>query len=132
MDTKICSKCKRELPLTSFHKNGFDSKGNQKYRGYCKDCANTLEKERYKKKKTFINEQKHFCEKCGETRPYVLEFHHKNKEEKDFTVGKCKKGDLNLIQKEINKCAVLCSNCHKEFHFLEKEQDLTLEEYLRL
>ena len=73
-ESKVCSKCKRVLPLSYFHKNGFDSKGQQKYRGYCKDCANTLEKERYRKKKAFIDSQKECCAKCGDTRVYVLDF----------------------------------------------------------
>lgn len=47
METKICSKCNRELPLTNYHKNGFNSQGKQKYRGYCKDCANAIERNRY-------------------------------------------------------------------------------------
>lgn len=130
MDTKICSKCKRELPITHYHKNGFDSKGQQKYRGYCKDCANNLEKARYQKKKAFIDEQKRCCAKCGDTRVYVLDFHHKDRDEKDFTIGRIKKGSLDLIQNEIDKCAVLCANCHREFHYLEKEQGISLEDFL--
>lgn len=130
MDTKICSKCNRELPVTHYHKNGFDSKGQQKYRGYCKDCANSLEKSRYQKKKAFIDSQKHCCAKCGDTRVYVLDFHHKDKDEKEFTIGKIKKGSLSLIQNEIDKCAVLCANCHREFHYLEKEQGISLEDFL--
>lgn len=130
MDTKICSKCGRELPLTEYHKNGFDRQGRQKYRGYCKDCANNIERIRYKKKKQFIDNQKEKCAKCGESRTYVLDYHHKDSNEKDFTIGKVKKGSLDLIQKEIDKCVVLCANCHREFHYLEKEQNMTLEEYL--
>ena len=130
METKICSKCQKELPITHFHKNGFSSNGQQKYRGYCKDCANSIEKARYQKKKAFINAQKCRCEKCGDTRVYVLEFHHKDKEEKEFTIGKIKKGNLDLIQNEIDKCIVLCANCHREFHYLEKELGLTLEDFL--
>lgn len=130
METKICSKCNRELPISNFHKNGFDRNGNQKYRGYCKECANALERARYLQKKKYIDNQKCKCAKCGDTRTYVLDFHHKDKDEKEFTIGKIKKGSLELIQKEIDKCAVLCANCHREFHFLEKEEGITLEEYL--
>ena len=131
MDTKICSKCGKELPITEYHKNGFDRKGNQKYRGYCKKCANEIEKQRYRKKKEYIDNQKIQCAKCGETRTYVLDYHHKDSNDKDFTIGKIKKGSLDLIQKEIDKCVVLCANCHREFHYLEKEQKITLKDYLK-
>ena len=130
MDTKICSKCHKELPVSNFHKNGFNRQNNPKYRGYCKDCANQIERDRYKKKKSFAEAQKQCCIKCGETRPYVLDFHHIEKINKDFTVGKMKKGSLNVIQKEINKCVALCSNCHREFHYLERNKGITLDEYL--
>ena len=130
METKICSKCKRELPLTSYHKNGFNSQGRQQYRGYCKDCANNREKARYQEKKDYINQQKVCCEKCGDTRVWVLDFHHRDKDDKDFTIGALKKGSISVIQKEIEKCVVLCANCHREFHYLEREAGLSLEEYL--
>ena len=130
MESKVCSKCQRELSIDNFHKNGFDRKGNQKYRGYCKDCANALETQRYKKKKSFVNQQKEVCAKCGENRFYVLDFHHKDKEEKEFTIGRLKKGSLSVIQDEIDKCVVLCANCHREFHFLEAQENMTIEEYL--
>lgn len=129
METKICSKCGLELPLDQYHKNGFDRYGQQKYRGYCKKCACEKERSRYQDKKTFIDGQKNCCEKCGDTRVYVLDYHHRDKEDKQFTIGKFKKGSFALIQEEIDKCAVLCANCHREFHFLEKS-GLTLPEYL--
>ena len=131
METKICSKCKRELPVTHYHKNGFNSEGKQKYRGYCKDCANSLEKQRYLNKKNFVNSQKTKCEKCGEDRFYTLDFHHRDKQEKEFTIGQFKKGSFDAIQSEIDKCVVLCSNCHREFHFLEAQEGMTIEDYLK-
>ena len=130
MEMKICSKCGVEKPITEYHKNGFDRQGNQKYRGYCKTCANKRESERYWEKRAFVDSQRDFCAKCGDTRTYVLDFHHKNPSEKEFTIGKVKKGSLDIIQKEIDKCICLCANCHRDFHFLEKTTHISLEEYL--
>ena len=129
METKICSKCGVEKSVTEYHKNGFDKLGNQRYRGYCKTCANKRETERYWEKRAYVDAQRTQCVKCGETRSYVLDFHHKNKDEKEFTIGIMKKGDYEVIQAEIDKCVCLCANSHREFHYFEK-QGITLEEYL--
>ena len=129
MEMKICSKCGVEKPITEYHKNGFDRQGNQKYRGYCKTCANKRESERYWEKRAFIDSQRDFCAKCGDTRTYVLDFHHKNPDEKSFTIGRLRKGAEETLQKEIDKCVCLCAKCHREFHHLEK-MGLILEDYL--
>lgn len=129
-ETKICSKCGIEKPISEYHKNGFNSKGEQKYRGYCKTCANKRETERYWEKREFIDSQRHQCAKCGETRSHILDFHHKNPEEKEFTIGRLKKGSKEVIQKEINKCVCLCANCHRDFHYLERTKNITLDDYL--
>ena len=126
---KKCSKCQRTLPITNYHKNGFDRQGNQKYRGYCKECANKRETERYWEKKELVDSQRIQCAKCGDKRTHVLDFHHIDRASKEFTIGKLKKGSKEVIQQEIEKCVCLCANCHRDFHFLEK-QGLTLEKYL--
>lgn len=130
METKICSKCGIEKPLTEYHKNGFDSHGNQKYRGYCKSCANKIESNRYKQKKDFINSQRTPCLKCGDSRIYVLDFHHIDETQKEFTIGKLKKGNKEVLQNEINKCISLCANCHREFHYFNSQMGISLEDYL--
>lgn len=58
------------------------------------------------------------CERCGYNK-YVgaLEFHHTNPTEKDFNIGS--KGHTRAWDKvkiELDKCQLLCSNCHKEVH----------------
>ena len=131
METKICSKCGIEKFISEYHKNGFDRSGKQQYRGYCKDCANKRETERYWEKRAYVDAQRTQCAKCGDTRTYVLDFHHKNPNEKSFTIGTFPKGAKASLQTEIDKCICLCANCHREFHYLEKENDLTLDEYIK-
>lgn len=130
-NTKVCSKCGVEKPLTEYHKNGFDKQGRQKYRGYCKICANKRETERYWEKREFVDAQRIQCQKCGDTRTYVLDFHHIDANNKEFTIGRMMKGAKSKLQEEINKCICLCANCHREFHYLEKQNSISLEEYLQ-
>ena len=131
METKVCSKCGIEKPLSEYHKNGFDAHGNQKFRGYCKTCANKREMERYWEKRDLVDSQRTECIKCGEKRPHVLDFHHINPKEKSFTIGQLKRGSKETILNEINKCICLCANCHRDFHYLEKNCGITLQEYLQ-
>jgi len=58
------------------------------------------------------------CVKCGYDKCVAsLDFHHVNPEEKDPTPFF---DSLNKGLKEIKKCILVCSNCHREIHFLEK------------
>lgn len=55
------------------------------------------------------------CRSCGYDRcPAALDFHHPNPREKEFVIS----GKLawDLIERELNKCVLLCSNCHRETH----------------
>ncbi len=58
------------------------------------------------------------CMKCGYNKyPEVLEFHHKNPSEKDFSIsrkGHCR--SWQRVGEEIKKCDLLCANCHREIH----------------
>ena len=130
-ETKICSKCGKELPITDFY---FRDKAKGTRRSECKYCHCKKVKEDYQKKREGFNEIKKQCScaKCGDTRDYVLDFHHKNPEEKSFTIGRASNHNcsIEILEKEIAKCIPLCSNCHREFHYLEKRQKITIEEYL--
>jgi 5-methylcytosine-specific restriction endonuclease McrA len=58
------------------------------------------------------------CEVCGYSKhPSALEFHHKNPVEKKFEIGDSKNSvSKKVLQKELDKCALLCANCHREVH----------------
>ncbi len=57
------------------------------------------------------------CILCGYNKCIqALDFHHTNPSEKDFTIS----GKYNLswdrIKNELDKCILVCSNCHRELH----------------
>ena len=130
METKICSKCGIEKPITQFYKHGFNSKGEQTYRSDCKECQRKYDLKRLNQRIELVNSQKNQCVKCGETDKSKLHFHHIDPSKKEFTIGRMRNYSLEKIQQEIDKCIVLCANCHMTFHQLNKWQGITLNEYL--
>jgi hypothetical protein len=55
------------------------------------------------------------CAHCGERDPVVLEFHHSSGE-KEFAVARMTPKSMKAILAEIDKCTVLCANCHLREH----------------
>jgi len=80
---------------------------------------------RVRKRKRMLNKwfkdykEKLKCSKCGESHPACLEFHHiKNKEKFLILSELINRGySKEKIIEEINKCMVLCANCHRKHHF---------------
>lgn len=57
------------------------------------------------------------CMICGYDKCVgALHFHHKNPEEKDFNISS-KSVSWDKIQKELDKCILVCANCHSELHY---------------
>lgn len=52
------------------------------------------------------------CKDCGISDPRVLEFDHV-RGEKEFTLKEAKSKPLDVILAEIEKCDVVCANCHR-------------------
>lgn len=144
---KKCSICGRILSQENF-------RWKNKAKGYlhsaCKDCEKAKDKKYYQensdrrvkvKMRASNAKQRNLdlvnfyktsgCEKCGETRSYVLDFHHSNPEEKENTIAHMiKSSSYEKLLLELEKCHILCANCHREFHYLEKENNITIEDYL--
>lgn len=95
----------------------YQKKHYQNKKQYYKDKA----KERRIHLKEKLNEIKESlsCEKCGENNIAALDFHHTNPEEKDFSLSTaCSRGmSIKKIKEEIDKCMILCSNCHRKLHY---------------
>ena len=62
------------------------------------------------------------CEQCGESAPECLHFHHRDPAQKEIELGNvmrygwCK----DRILAELDKCDVLCANCHLRHHWEER------------
>lgn len=46
----------------------------------------------------------------------LQEFHHLNPLEKEFKLGSGNTMSWQDYKKELEKCILVCSNCHKEIH----------------
>lgn len=54
------------------------------------------------------------CTVCGETEPWVLDMHHLDPNEKESNPAQS--ATLKTFLKEVDKCVLLCSNCHRKVH----------------
>lgn len=56
------------------------------------------------------------CERCGYNKSIeALQFHHLDPNEKDFAIS-AKSYSFERLKKEVDKCIMVCANCHIEIH----------------
>ena len=68
--------------------------------------------------KIFVRDYKfeHNCKNCGEENTNCLIFHHRDPMEKEYNIPQLYKYGIKSIQREIDKCDLLCHNCHSKLH----------------
>jgi len=91
---------------------------NKKSHTRCKNCHNKLTIDRGRKNKGLYIEYKGgHCERCGYDKCYsALDFHHLDSSKKDLNFTSMRYWDMVRAKKELDKCLLLCSNCHREKH----------------
>jgi hypothetical protein len=132
METKTCSICKLEKSFNEFlWKN--KQKGIKHYQ--CRECYKEIRKKSYNSNREyylkknvkkridnnewFLQYKKNLkCLICGESEQVCLDFHHLDGDDKRIEVSKMRYSTYSKekIMKEIDKCVVLCSNCHRKVH----------------
>lgn len=114
---KICEICNNEFET------------NSSTRIYCYQCSGEStrkDNQTRKHQKTILRRNMKLqaikllggrCCICGYDKCIdALEFHHKNPREKDFKLGAGNTISWREYKSEIQKCILVCSNCHKEIH----------------
>ena len=91
---------------------------------HCVRCysARIKRERRSELKQKAINYKGGRCAKCGyKTDNSALEFHHVDASSKEFNISKYALGKpWEEIKTELNKCILLCANCHREVHSFSK------------
>jgi thioredoxin 1 len=127
---KKCLKCKQDKEDSEFHKNKTKKDGLQ---SYCKPCLNEAVIGHYRNNLDYRNKQRsrfiaikarvdeykenlNGCP-CGEKDIVCLDFHHVNSD-KDLAIGTMVSRGYHWdrILKEIEKCLLVCANCHRKIH----------------
>lgn len=137
MITKVCSKCKQSKEAIP---ENFNRRSNQKdgLNYYCRECDHAKGKKFYDGHKAQIYEKEKrlkkakrqwwvefkqdlYCKECGESRWQCITFHHRDPKSKSFALGDAINRNLRKesILEEIEKCDVLCANCHMVLHNIE-------------
>ena len=78
---------------------------------------------RWKKKIKAIKFLGGNCSNCGYDKCMdAIDFHHKDALEKNDTLKNLWNQKWETIETEIKKCVLLCSNCHREHHWKERQK----------
>ena len=116
MDTgneKTCSTCKVEKTLADFYR---------KNHSQCKKChyedthARRLVKH-HERKDYFLKLLGVCCAHCKGVFPKeCYDFHHVDPTKKEFHFNTMYSHSMDKLEKEVSKCVLLCSNCHRIEH----------------
>ena len=110
----ICEKCNRKYKYEP-------TKGHTKT--LCNSCISTSKKRAIKE--YLVDNMGGKCERCGYSDCMdALHFHHVDPSTKLFEISSGLTMNFKLLQEEVDKCALLCSNCHIEVHCFREEEYL--------
>jgi hypothetical protein len=113
-----CSRCKNMKPLTKDCFPTARRKFGPQFGYYCYECHSKrgTEHQRRRKQKC-IDYKGGKCERCGYNKSInSLVFHHKIPTLKTFSIGTRKTRNWETVKAELDKCNLICANCHGEIH----------------
>lgn len=114
-DGRRCNKCGDVKPLTEFYSWERRDKRGCRW-SPCKPCLTEQTAEAQRAKKVYVDAYKieHGCTDCGyNAHPAALDFDHLPGTLKLYTIRAGQSLGWKALLAEIEKCEVVCSNCHR-------------------
>ena len=113
---KKCSACQQFFPVEEFGARGINVTGLKQ--SHCRLCFSSIMCKRYNAKKlAAVKYLGGHCMICKQVFPaQAFNFHHRDPSTKKFDWGKLKLQSVQNIIIELDKCDLLCGNCHTIEH----------------
>lgn len=117
---KICKYCGIEKDDSEFEIANV-IKGKAYRRLKCNKCYADMKQERRIKIRAWLKDYKagKQCQRCGFDDSRALCFHHRDQKDKDGEISTWASNgtaSIERIKKEIDKCDLICANCHHIEH----------------
>lgn len=129
---KVCCRCTLKKPIEDFN---WKVKSKNKKKSYCRACDRLGHKKFYQANTTRLKSESILrgkairlkfqqfkktlsCTICSESDSVCLDFHHTDPKHKDDSIAALvtKGVSWDKLMKEVDKCIVVCRNCHTKIH----------------
>ena len=131
-ETRLCARCRRQLPTSDFN---FRDRAQRLLQSYCRECSNANWREwysipenrarhlsslkarrrrRYERNRDYIRRLKSVpCADCmGSFPPEAMDFDHLD-DKIDLISKMVYQVGFETLERELSKCEVVCANCHR-------------------
>lgn len=111
---KECVRCGEKKTADLFYKRSRDGS----LHAYCIACDNSDSIHRHRElKRKCVAYKVGACYRCGYNKCMsALQFHHRDPSKKDFIVSTARSKNFDFVKSELDKCDLVCANCHAEIH----------------
>jgi len=121
VECQQCSRCSKTLPVEDFYLKRILKTRERRRHSFCKNCKKIEIKHAHRDLKSraviLMGNQ---CADCHRQFPQcVYQFHHLDPKEKDIGIAKIHSWEK--MQSELQKCVMICANCHSIRHHATDE-----------
>jgi hypothetical protein len=111
----VCKKCGKRYEFTPGYNPVTKKRNSRNYISVCNSCHTNSK--RFERKRRMIEYKGGKCQLCGYNKcDRALVFHHLNPNIKQYRFAGNHARKWETMKLELDKCILLCQNCHCEVH----------------